>query len=137
MSHIMFQPIIPGSFSKTLSGSSIIRNPTFGTFNPIKLTSNSIYCFMGSYPSFAAVKLNKMWASDFSPIGVFILGSRCSLKCEYRINDTSLPESNKDGIWTPILAILILGHFATACCMISTLSCAKIPWLMWTSKHSA
>ena len=102
---------------------------TFGTFNPIKLTSNSIYFFMGSCPPFATVKLNKMWASDFSPIGVSILGSRCYLKCEYRINDTLLPETNKDGIQTPILPILILRYFATACCMISTLSCAEIPWL--------
>ena len=134
VSHIMFHLIIPGSlvwffFSRTLLGSSIIRKPTFGTFNPIKLTSNSIYFFMDSCPSFAAVKLNKMGPSYFSPIGVSILGSRCSLKWEYQINDTLLPESNKDVIWIPILAMLILGHFATACCIVLTLPCAKIPWL--------
>ena len=28
-----------------------------------------------------------------------------------------------------MLEILILGHFATACYIISTLSCAEIPWL--------
>ena len=65
----------------------------------------------------------------FSPIGVSILGSKCSLKYDLQINETSLLESNNDGIWTPLLDMLTLGHFSKACCMILILAWAKILWL--------
>ena len=84
---------------------------------------------MGSCTSLAAMRLNKIWASDFSPTGVSILGSRCSLKYKGWINETSLPESNNDDIWTPLLEMLTWGHFATVCCIMSIFVCADIPWL--------
>ena len=45
------------------------------------------------------------------------------------INETSLPESNNDGIWTPLLEMLTLGHFTTACCMILIFTWTEIPCL--------
>ena len=51
------------------------------------------------------------------------------IKYVRQINDTSLPESNSNSIWAPLLEMLTLGHFATACCMILILVWAEIPWL--------
>ena len=116
-------------FSRTLLDSSKMRKPTFGTSNPKKLMSNSMYVFMVSCPLLAIVRLNDTWESAFSPVGVSIFGSRCSLKCDWWINETSLSKSNNDGIWTPLLEMLTLGHFAEACCMILIFAWAEIPWL--------
>ena len=71
--------------------------------------------------------LNNMWASAFSPAGFSILGNRCSLKYDWQINETSLPEFNNDDIWTPLLEILTLGHLATAYYIMSILVSADIP----------
>ena len=91
---------------------------------------------MDSCPSLVAIRLNNVWASAFLPIGVSILGSRCSLKYDWQINETSLPESSYGDIWTPLLEMLTLGHFATVCCIMSILVCANIPWLDMDHKTS-
>ena len=121
--------------SRTLLGSSKMRKPIFSTFSPKKFMPNSIYVFMDSWPSFTGMKLNNTWASAFSPIGISILGSKCSFNFYWQINETSLPESNHDGIWTPLLEMLTLGHFATVCCMILILAWAKILGWIVTLKH--
>ena len=112
--------------SSTWFGSSAIKTPTFSTLSPKNVRSNSVYIFIGICPSLAAVSLNKEWVSAFSPVAGLIFGSICWSKYNCQSSVTSLPESNRDGIWIPWELMHTLEHLATACCIISIFVLAKM-----------
>ena len=91
--------------------------------------SSSVYLFTGSCPSLVTMRWNNWWASAFSLVATWILGRRCCSKYDYLSSITSLPKSNKDGIWIPWALMDTLGLLATACCIISNLFVVKMAML--------
>ena len=78
-----------------------------------------MYILIGICPSLATVNLNKVWALAFSPVASLIFGRMCLSNYDCWSSVTSLPESNKDGIWIPWPLMHTLVHLATTCCIIS------------------
>ena len=54
---------------RTVLGSLITRNPTFGTLKPKSSTSNSKYLDTGNCPCSTLDNLNRLWAFALSPDG--------------------------------------------------------------------
>ena len=92
----------------------VIKNPALGTLSPKNSTSSLTFLDKGILPPLALFKSNKLCTSAMAPSA----GPSCSLKyllkyvCHVRL--IILPESSSEGMFSPIIVISTLGHFATA-----------------------
>ena len=96
---------------------------TLAAFNPKNLISSSTYLDKGMPPPLALLdQINCVplpWLLSADP--------SCGLKhllkyvCHTRL--TILPESSSEGMFSPIIVIFTLGHFATALLIILNLVC--------------
>ena len=78
------------------------------------LISSSTYLDKGMPLSLALFKSNKLCASATAPSAGPSHGQKYLLKYVCCIRLTILPESSSEGMFSPIIVIFSLGHFATA-----------------------